>query len=161
MLDTYRMVDIAFLIKYEANQVRLFEETFLVANINLEIVFKMSFLTLNGVDVDFLRRELEWRTYTTKKTFLTTRHIKPVSKKVFAVAALDPEHETYVVHIGSVSFIMLPSSSPLNADVHSFSRLQISSLIVKEALIKVLAKYSDLRMYSLRTWHSNSLSTPG
>ena len=47
---------------------------------------------------------------------------------------LDPEHETYVVHVGSVSSVTLPSSSPL--DVHP-----IAGLIAKEAPTKVPDKY--------------------
>ena len=64
-----------------------------------------------------------------------------MDKKEFAAAALDPEHEIYIVYVGSVSSNMLPSSSPL--DVHSFWRPQISDLIAKEAPIKIPAEYSD------------------
>ena len=53
-LDTYRMVVAAFSVKNKANQVKIFEETFLVANISPEVVLGMSFLTLNSTDVDFL-----------------------------------------------------------------------------------------------------------
>ena len=56
-LDTYEMVVAAFSVENKANQVRFFEETFLVANVSPKIVLEMSFLTLSGVDVDFLRRE--------------------------------------------------------------------------------------------------------
>ena len=65
-----------------------------------------------------------------------------MGKKKFAAAALDPEHETYVVHIGSISSDILLSFSLL--DVHLFRRPQISGLIIKEVPIKVSAKYSDL-----------------
>ena len=37
----------------KANQVRFFEETFLVANVSPEVVFGMPFLNLSGVNVDF------------------------------------------------------------------------------------------------------------
>ena len=73
----------------------------------------MSFLTLSGADVDFLDRELRWRTYTTQAALPTTRRIELVGKKEFAAAALDPKHETYAVHVGSVSSVALPSFSPL------------------------------------------------
>ena len=64
-----------------------------------------------------------------------------MDKKEFAAAALDLEHETYVIYIGSVSSDALPNSSPL--DVHFFQRPQISNLIAKKTLTKVPAKYSD------------------
>ena len=124
------MVVAAFSVVDKANQVRYFEETFLVANVSLEVVLGMSFLTLSDADVDFLGRELWWRTYTTKEVLPTTRHIELVGKKQFAVAALDPRHETFVVHVASLS------STPLN-------RPQISGLIVEEALTKVFVEYSN------------------
>ena len=52
------MVVAAFLVEDKANRVRFFEETFLVANVSLEVVLTMPFLTLSGADVDFLGREL-------------------------------------------------------------------------------------------------------
>ena len=58
-LDTYEMVVAAFSILDKANQVRFFEETFLVADICLEVVFGMSFFILSGADIDFLGRELQ------------------------------------------------------------------------------------------------------
>ena len=58
MLDTLEMVVTAFLVTDKANRVRFFEETFLVANVSLEIVLGMPFLTLSSADVDFSVWEL-------------------------------------------------------------------------------------------------------
>ena len=66
-----------------------------------------------------------------------------MGKKEFAAAAVDPESETFVVHIASLSSDTLPSSSPLKLDVHPSRRPQVSGLIAEEAPTKVLAKYSD------------------
>ena len=138
MLDTFGMVVSAFSVMDKANQVRFFEETFLVANVSPEVVLGMLFLTLSGADVDFLDRELRWRTYTTKEALPTTRRVELVGKKEFAAAALDPEHETYVVHVASLS------SAPLTSlDVHPSRRPQISGLIAEEAPTTVPAEYSD------------------
>ena len=141
MLDTYGIVVVAFLVKNKANWVRFFEETFLVANISLKEVFRISFLTLSGADVDFLGRELWYKIYITKKAFPTTRHVKLVGKKEFAAAVLDPKYKTYIVYIGSVSSNALLSSSSL--DIHPLRRLQISGLIAKEAFTKIPVKYLD------------------
>ena len=54
MLNTYRMVIATFLMTDKANQVRFFEETFLVVNVNLELVFRMIFPILSSKNVDFL-----------------------------------------------------------------------------------------------------------
>ena len=64
-----------------------------------------------------------------------------MGKKEFIATALDLEHKTYVVYIGTISSDVLSSSSPLN--VHPFLRLQIFDLIAKKTPIKVFAKYSD------------------
>ena len=83
------------------------------------------------------------RTYITGKVLPTTRYIELVGKKEFVAISLDLEYETYVVLIGSVSFIALLSFFPLNANIHSSHRSQISGLIIKEALINISAKYLD------------------
>ena len=129
------MVVIAFLIINKANWVKFFEETFLVANISLDVVFRMSFLTLSDTNVDFLNRELRWKIYTFKKAPLTTRHVELMEKKKFAATTLNPKHETFVVYIVSLSSI------PLN--IYSFHKPQISNLTAEKApiSIKVFNKY--------------------
>ena len=144
-LETYEMVVAAFSMEDKANRVKFFKETFLVANVSLEVVFGMLFLTLSGANVDFLERELRWKPYTTKEALPTTRRIELMGKKEFAAAALDPEYETYVVYVESVSSDTSPSSSAsqLELDVHPSRRPQISGLIAEEAPTKVPAEYSD------------------
>ena len=58
MLHTYGMIVAAFSVINKANQVRFFEEIFLVANVNPEVVFGMFFLTLSDADVDFVDWDL-------------------------------------------------------------------------------------------------------
>ena len=58
MLDSYGMVVAAFSVENKANQIRFFEEIFLVANVNPEVVFGMTFLTLSSADVDFSDQKL-------------------------------------------------------------------------------------------------------
>ena len=117
-LKTYGMVVTAFSVEDKANQVRFLEKTFLVVNVSLEMILRMSFLTLSGIDVDFLGRKLRWRTYTTKETLPTTRHVELVGKKEFATAALNLESETFIVHVASLSFNASPSSFSLKLNVY-------------------------------------------
>ena len=142
-LETYGIVVAAFSVEDKASRVRFFEETFLVANVSPEVVLEMPFLSLSSADVDFLRRELRWRTYSTEEALPTTRRVELVGKKEFAAVALNPEHERYVVHVGSVRSDASPSSSPLELDVHPSFRPQVSGLIAEEAPMKVPAKYLD------------------
>ena len=139
MLDTYEIVVAAFSVEDKANRVRFFEEIFLVVNVSPKVVLGILFFTLSDTDVDFSVWELWWRIYTTKEVLPTTRRVELIGKKEFAAAIFDLEHETYIVHVASLS------STPLVTflDVHPSQEPQISGLIAKEAPIKVSAKYLD------------------
>lgn len=115
----------AFLVNNQGNKVRFLEKNFLIANISLKIIFGISFLTLSGIDVDFLERELKQRTYTTKKALSTTKGIKLVEKKEFAAVVLNSEYKTFIVHIASLE------NSDLS--VYLSCRSQVASLISKKA----------------------------
>ena len=57
---------------------------------------------------------------------------------MFVAGALDPEHETYVVHVVSLS-----STPPFDADVHPSRRPQRAGLIAEETPTKVPVEYAD------------------
>ena len=42
----------------------------------MEVVLGIPFLTFSNVDVQFAKKELIWRIYTTKKALPTTRQVK-------------------------------------------------------------------------------------
>lgn len=114
--DIYRIIVATFWVTDKINQVKIFEKTFLVANIGLEMVLGMLFLTLSSVNINFLDWKLWWKTYTTQKTLPNTRYIEQMRKKEFAIIALDLEYEIFIVHV--VSF----SSTLLIYNVYSFHR---------------------------------------
>ena len=58
-LKTDGMVVAAFSMTDQADKVRFFEETFLVANVSPDVILGMSFITLSGADIDFPKRELQ------------------------------------------------------------------------------------------------------
>ena len=62
----------------------------------------MSFLTLSNVDIQFVGKELTWRTYTTAEILLMTKRVELIDKKEFAKATLDENSETFVMHIASL-----------------------------------------------------------
>ena len=57
-LDTFGMVIADCSVKDKLGRVRFFQETFLLANIGLEVVLEMLFLTLSKADIRFAEREL-------------------------------------------------------------------------------------------------------
>ena len=64
-------------------------------------------------------------------------------KKEFAAVAIDPEYETYVVHVASLSSTPLASLGYTPLDVYPFRKPQISGLFAEKASTKVLAKDWD------------------
>ena len=54
---TYDMVIMAFSMVDQDIKVKFFEKTSLVANVSLDIVFRMFFFTLSNANIDFLKKE--------------------------------------------------------------------------------------------------------
>ena len=77
------------------------------------------------------------RLYTIKEAFPTIKQIELVEKKVFAAAAFDPEHETFIVH---VAFLESPSQED---NVYPSYRAQIAALVANEAPTSISIEYSD------------------
>ena len=57
-LETYGMMVAAFSVTDQADKVRFFEKSFLVANVSPDMVLKMLFLTLSDADIDVLKKKL-------------------------------------------------------------------------------------------------------
>ena len=58
MLDIFGIVVAAFSVIDKTNWIKFFKETFLLANVSLDVVLEMFFLLLSSADVDFLGQEL-------------------------------------------------------------------------------------------------------
>ena len=58
IFETYRMVVVTFSVIDQADRVKFFEKTFLVANVSPDMIFGMPFLILSSADVDFPKKEL-------------------------------------------------------------------------------------------------------
>ena len=59
---TYGMVIAAFQVVDKLGHSWLFQETFLLANISMDVVLGMLFLILSNADIQFVEKELTWRT---------------------------------------------------------------------------------------------------
>ena len=92
----------------------------------------MFFLTFSNAEIPFAEKELTWRTYTTKKAFLTIRQVKIINQKEFAKAALDENVEAFVVHVSSLGSRMT---------IHPAREAQLASLLTEEVTVPV--EYSD------------------
>ena len=98
----------------------------------------MLFLTLSDANVQFVEKKLEWRSYTTAETLVTTKKLEFIDKKEFAAAVLDKNAETFVV---DVAILSIPTT--LTTRVHPLYQAQVGLLLANKVLVKVSPKYLD------------------
>ena len=102
-LETYSMVSEEFSSQNSLGRVRFFEETFLLADTNIEMVLGMPFLSLINADFQFNAREFNWRSYITAEALPTARQVELINKHEFAWTVLDENSETFVMHVAALS----------------------------------------------------------
>ena len=133
-LDIFGMVIADCSVKNKLGRVRFFEETFLLANIGLEVVLKMLFLTLSKANIWFAEQELVWRTYTAAEALPTTRRVEIIDKGEFAAATLNTDNKIFVVHVTALA-------EPTTMAIHPSCQAQVAALTSEKT--KILAEYSD------------------
>ena len=75
-LATYSMVIAAFQVVNKLGCSWFFQKTFLLADISMEVILSMLFLTLSNADIQFAEKKLTWRTYITEEALSTIRQVK-------------------------------------------------------------------------------------
>ena len=68
----------------------------------MEVVLGMSFLTFSNINIQFVKKELTWRSYTAAEALPITKQIELIDKKKFAKTALDEEFETFGMHVAAL-----------------------------------------------------------
>lgn len=56
-LKTYEIVTTGFLVYDKLDRVQFFEKTFLLANISIEVVLEMPFLSFSNINIEFTKAE--------------------------------------------------------------------------------------------------------
>ena len=92
-LEIFRMIMASFLVENKLGRARFFQETFLLADIDMEVVLGMLFLIFSNADIQFVEKELTWRSYTNAKALLNTKRVELINKKEFAKVALEQNSE--------------------------------------------------------------------
>ena len=92
----------------------------------------MLFFTISNANIQFAKKELTWRTYTTEDALSTIRPVKLINKKEFDKAALDENVEAFVVYVASVTLKMM---------IYLAREEQIVLLLAKE--VTVSAEYTN------------------
>ena len=103
LLETFAMIITGFQVINKLNKIWFFQEIFLLANISIKMVLKISFFIVSNIDVYFNKRKLTWRSYTTSKALPITRQIKLIDKKDFAKRVLNKNIKAFVIHISFLS----------------------------------------------------------
>ena len=98
----------------------------------MKVVLGMSFLTFSNADVQFARKKLTWRTYTTEKALPTTRQVEIINQKKFAKAALDENVKVFVVYVSSLGSKMT---------IYTAREAQLALLLAEKVTVPI--KYSD------------------
>ena len=68
----FEIVIASFQIENKLGKTWFFQETFLLADFNIDMILKMLFLNFNNVNIQFARKKLTKRYYTTAETLSTT-----------------------------------------------------------------------------------------
>ena len=131
------MVLANFQMEDKLGRARFFQKTFLLADISVEVVLEMPFLTLSNADIQFPEKELTWRSYTTAKALPTTKWVELIDKKEFVKVALDENSETFVVHVAILEALLSEMT------IHPSREAQIAALKQDEAPTEGQVKYSD------------------
>ncbi len=79
------------------------------------------------------------KAYTIKKAFPTTKKVKLIGKKLFAIAALDLDYTAFIVYIAGF-YISFDTSN----EVHPLKKTQIAYLKVDKTPTEVFSEYTDL-----------------
>ncbi len=78
-----------------------------MADINIEVVLEISYLSFSNANVKFVKSEnLTWRSYTATEALSFTSSVKLINKKEFVQVALDKNSENFIVHIAALGTIL-------------------------------------------------------
>ena len=133
-LDTFGMVIVDCSVKDKLKRVQFFQKTFLLANIGLEVVMGMFFLTLSKADIRFAKLKLVWKTYTAAEALSTTKRVEIIDKKEFAAAALNADNETSIIHVSALA-------EPTTMPIYSSCQAQVAVLTSEET--EIPTEYSN------------------
>lgn len=123
------MVIVGFQVQNKFGKARFFKETFLVADISVEVVFGMPFLTFSKVEVNFAIKEPIWKAYTITEALFNTKKVQIIDSKKFAKAMLNSKQEAFVVYIATLLVELMK--------MHPNRKVQIVTLIADGAYVTI------------------------
>lgn len=67
------MIVASFQIQSQQKKIGFFLKTFLITDINMDIVLKMPFFTIRNINIQFDKVQFIWSSYTISEILLTTK----------------------------------------------------------------------------------------
>lgn len=75
ILNTFEIIITSFQILNKLKKVRYFQKIFLVANINIKIVFEIFFFIFSNININFTQKKLIWKIYSITKVLFIIKKI--------------------------------------------------------------------------------------
>ncbi len=119
-LETHGMALARFLFQNCLEMVWFLEETFLQADIFIEMVLRMSFLVLNNADFQLDIKALVSKTYTIAEALPNMSQVELINMREFVNVAINENSKTFVVHISALKIT--------KSLIHPFQAAQIAAL---------------------------------
>ena len=133
-LDIFGIVIANCLVNNKLKKIQFFQKSFLLANIGLEVVLGMLFLTFSRANIQFAEQEFVLRTYTAIEALLITKRVEIIDKKKFTVEALNEDNKIFVIYIAALVEL-------ITMLIYSFHQAQIALLTSEET--RISAEYSN------------------
>lgn len=111
---------------------QVFQKTFLVANIEIEVLLNLLFLAFSKVKIKFIDQKLSWKIDILKKTLLITKQMHMIDWKKFATIALAMNKEAFLLYIIYLECKIL---------IYIAQKALIALLLAKN--VDILAEYAD------------------
>lgn len=127
-----------FLLQNSLRKVRFFEKTFLLANINMELILKMLFLSLSNANFQFSARKFTYKSYISNEALAIFRQVKLIQKYKFTKTAFDKNTETFIIGIFVIKAILLKML------LHFFHIFWLATYQQDKAITKILLEFFKL-----------------
>lgn len=85
---------------------------FLLADTSIEIILAMLFFIFSNTNIEFVKKESTWRSYTIAKALAITKKVQLINKKYFAKAALNKELNTFVIYVTALEALEITIHLP-------------------------------------------------
>lgn len=133
ILVTYEIIMVSFLFQNKLRKIWFCKKTFLLANTNMKVVFRISFLIIFNTNIWYMENELIWRCYITIDILSITKTIEFFEKREFITIVLNKNTKIFEIYIIFLKIMI----------IHLVWKIEIFLLQVNKILTKIEFEYYD------------------